>query len=92
VITPKVHLVAFMDRDPAFIFVGVPDERGRYLRTDTSVALVECPQCKAMVGEPCIGGHGYGGSTHVARRRAKSAAFGSRVGAEDVITIESEAA
>jgi len=68
-ITPKIHLVAHEDRSGHFIFVGVPDERGRYVRTDRSVAFVSCPMCHAVVGEPCKGGpHGYGGTTHVLRR------------------------
>ena len=52
-ITPSIRLVAFEDRFPNFIFVAVPNERGRYVRTDRSVALVHCPACKAVPGEPC---------------------------------------
>ena len=66
--TPRIQLVAFEDRDPVFVFVAVPDERGRYLRTDRSVVLVACDHCKAVKGEPCKGRNGYGGGTHVARR------------------------
>jgi hypothetical protein len=68
--TPRVSLVAWEDRLGNFIFVAVPNQRGRYVRTDKSVALVECPQCKAMIGEPCKGrnGDGYGGTTHHVRR------------------------
>jgi len=67
--TPAIKLVAWEDRDPHFIFVGIPDQRGRYLRTDSSVAFVSCPHCHAAVGEPCKGHGGkYGGTTHVARR------------------------
>lgn len=67
---PKIHLVAFADRTNHFIFVGVPNERGRYLRTDRSVALTSCPLCGAMVGEPCHDGHRrrYSGTTCHARR------------------------
>lgn len=69
-VTPKIHLVAFEDRQNNFIFVAVPDERGRYLRTDKSVALVSCQHCKSSVGEPCRSGYndGYSALTHVARR------------------------
>jgi hypothetical protein len=69
-VTPRISLVAFEDRDPHFIFVAVPDQRGRYLRTDRSVAFVACPQCHAMVGEPCKSrsGDGYSGTTHAWRR------------------------
>lgn len=51
--TPKISLIAYADRDPAFIFVAVPNERGRYLRTSHAVIEVPCPQCGALVGEPC---------------------------------------
>jgi len=76
---PAIKLVAWQDRDPHFIFVGVPDERGRYLRTDPSVALVSCPNCHAAVGEPCKGNGGkYGGTTHVSRRQANYKNWGHR--------------
>lgn len=67
-VTPRVSLVAWEDRQAGFIFVAVPDERGRYLRTDRSVAVYACPQCGALMGEPCRSKQGYGGGTHVARR------------------------
>ena len=35
------------------VFVKVPSERGRYMLTDMSVIAVECPNCGAMIGEPC---------------------------------------
>lgn len=73
--TPRVSLVAYEDRTSRFIFVSIPDQRGRYLRTDRSVALVGCPQCGAMVGEPCHGhtGDKWSSVTHYRRRaRAKS--------------------
>lgn len=69
-VTPRIQLVAFEDRKPGFIFVAVPDERGRYLRTDACVALVPCPFCKAVKGEPCKSKQGYGGGTHHHRRTA----------------------
>lgn len=75
-ITPRISMVAYECRHPGFIFVAVPNERGRYIRTDYSVANVACPQCGAAIGEPCLSrgkpGHTdakYGGGTHVARRR-----------------------
>ena len=81
-ITPKIHLVAFEDRSQEFIFVAVPDERGRYLRTDRSVAFVACPHCKATVGEPCrsSSGDGYSGTTHFVRRNANRQNWGKRAG------------
>lgn len=83
--TPRVSLVAWADRQSNFIFVAVPDERGRYVRTDKSVAFVPCPHCKAMVGEPCKGrvGDGYGGTTHYVRRNAAKAYWSRR--ADDVL-------
>ena len=66
--TPKIHLVAFPDRQNQFVFVAIPNERGRYLRTDRSVVLVSCPHCHSQIGEPCKGSHGYNGGTHYARR------------------------
>lgn len=67
-VSPSIRLVAYEDRAGCFVFVAVPDERGRYLRTDRSVVLVACPICKAIKGEPCKGRQGYGGMTHAARR------------------------
>lgn len=68
---PKITLVAFEARQPRFIFVSVPNERGRYVRTDASVALVACGHCKSIPGEPCKSGPGrYGGGTHAVRREA----------------------
>lgn len=72
-VTPSIKLVSYEDRVGGFVFVAVPDERGRYVRTDRSVVLVDCPLCKAIRGEPCKTGHrheGYGGTTHAARRYA----------------------
>lgn len=87
-VTPRIAMVAYSDRDPFFIFVAVPNERGRYLRTDSSVAMVACPLCKAQIGEPCLsrGDPGsvsakYGSTTHWVRR--KSVYRGSR--AADVL-------
>lgn len=85
---PRVSLVAWEDRQAGFIFVAIPDQRGRYLRTDKSVALVDCPHCKAIVGEPCRhkNGDGYGGTTHYVRRNLANRRFhGWRV--DDVLPV-----
>lgn len=66
---PVVRLVAFDDRPGKFIFVRVPDEYGRYVRTDPCVAHVPCPHCKVTVGEPCRFNGSYTAGTHSARRR-----------------------
>lgn len=85
--TPRISLVAYADRDPAFIFVAVPDHRGRYVRTDRSVAFVACPMCHAAIGEPCKGrnGDGYGGTTHAWRRDAARKYWG--MPADDVLAM-----
>ena len=69
-VTPSIKLVSYEDRVGGFIFVAVPDERGRYIRTDRSVALVACPMCRSIRGEPCKLSQGYSGSTHALRRTA----------------------
>lgn len=69
---PVISLVAWEDRGPVrFIFVRVPTERGRYLRTDPCVAYVPCPynSCGSTVGEPCKHNGRYVGGTHAVRRR-----------------------
>jgi hypothetical protein len=63
-----ISLVAYEDRIGKFIFVLVPNQRGRYLRTDRSVITVACPHCKSIIGEPCTSTQGYGGQTHHVRR------------------------
>lgn len=87
--TPRISLVAFEDRTPAFIFASIPDERGRYVRTDRSVALVGCRLCGALVGEPCFSGNPqrkrYGGTTHVWRRAAADRLVGRGYRADDVL-------
>jgi len=74
---PQIRLVAFDDRQGKFIFVAVPNEYGRYLRTDRSVAYVACELCGATVGEPCrhprIGK--YHGQTHAVRRHTFQVQF-----------------
>lgn len=82
---PKIHLTAYEDRQGKFIFVAVPDECGRYLRTTKSVSLVECPYCKSIAGEPCKGRHGYTGMTHVVRENLRKQRFGKWPDADDVV-------
>jgi len=79
-IIPKIHLVAFNDRDGK-IFVGIPNEPGRYLRTEMCVIERVCQTCKSGVGEPCsnLSDHRYrmnkikkyGCTVHTCRRRRK---------------------
>ena len=66
----SISLVAFEDRDPDKVFVKVPNERGRWMRTDLCVIAVECPQCNAHKGEPCKHNGKYWVGTHYVRRRA----------------------
>jgi hypothetical protein len=71
---PVISLIAFEDRAARFIFVRVPDDFGRYVRTDACVALVPCERCGATIGEPCKSwgkkpGR-YHGATHALRREA----------------------
>lgn len=86
-VTPRISLVAFEDRNPQFIFVAVPNERGRYLRTDRSVAQVACPQCRAIAGEPCKtgSGDGYSSTTHHVRRSGARWSWGWMRHADDVL-------
>jgi len=67
---PIISLIAFDDRSAKFIFVRVPNEFGRYLRTHPCVALVPCPyrECGATIGEPCKHKSGYVAGTHALRR------------------------
>ncbi len=66
---PSVSMLAFEDRYPRFIFVSIPNEHGRYLRTDPCVAHEPCPLCDATKGEPCKHGGRYVASIHYMRRR-----------------------
>lgn len=71
---PIISLIAFEDRPAKFIFVRVPDDFGRYVRTDPCVAKVPCERCGATIGEPCKSwgkkpGR-YHGATHALRREA----------------------
>lgn len=86
-VTPKLSLVAFGERTGDFIFVAIPDQRGRYLRTDKSVAVVACRQCKASIGMPCTtrGGDGWSSTTHSVRR-SDAKHLPNRRAADDVTT------
>jgi len=85
---PSISLVAWEERKGNFIFVAVPNEVGRYLRTDKSVATVECPQCGSVPGEPCKKMNGYGSATHYVRRNLANKRYGRRYGsmADDCIS------
>lgn len=69
---PTISLVAWADRDNKFVFVKVPNEWGRYVRTDPCVVRVPCPACGSVVGEPCRNKQNgtYWASTHADRRTA----------------------
>lgn len=75
---PTVKFIAYEDRFGGKIFVPDPTLRGRYIYTDRCVALVACPMCKSIPGEPCkrhyetYGNNGitYHTSTHAVRRQA----------------------
>lgn len=93
-IQPSISLVAWKDRQAGFIFVAIPGERGRYLRTKKPVALAACPHCESVTGEPCKSGHGpwgpndrwyYTGGTHCDRHIAAGMKTGSYSFADDVI-------
>ncbi len=90
-VTPKVAMVAYCDREPGKIFVAVPNQRGRYIRTDAAVALVACPHCEAMIGEPCLSRGSvsgtpnavYSGDIHLSRK--KMVYYGQRKGVSDIL-------
>lgn len=73
-ITPRISLVAYENQN--FVFVAVPNERGRYFRCEPVVVRAPCPACKASVGEPCFntyrfkkdGVRKYCSATHADRR------------------------
>lgn len=73
---PAIKLVAWSARHPDWCFVAVPNERGRYLRTDLSTVYVGCPYpgCLSIPGEPCKSHNGYTAGTHSVRRAAYQAA------------------
>ena len=96
---PKLSLVVWEARltGPAkYIFVAVPNERGRYVRTDVCVAFVGCEYCGVTVGEPCHNRGDwtrYHSMTHVSRRedynlRRKQGEFSGAV--MDVARFHSE--
>jgi hypothetical protein len=67
---PSIRLVAYADRGD-YVFVAVPNERGRWMRTDRAVVEVPCPACSSVCGEPCKGALvTYSVQTHFKRRRA----------------------
>lgn len=84
-VVPRIALVAYEARQPDFIFVAVPNQVGRYVRTDKSVAFMGCGICGAIVGEPCKSrnGDGYSGGTHHGRRLA-ARRYSSRI-VDDVL-------
>jgi len=86
-VAPSIRLVAFEDRQAQFVFVAVPNERGRYLRTDRSVVLVGCTLCKAIKGEPCRNRDWhYNAGTHAWRRSSAMAlSREERGGCDDLI-------
>jgi hypothetical protein len=61
----KAYILA---TSPTVAFVMHPLDRGRWLKTDASVVLVPCPQCKSVPGLPCVSAQGYGATTHYVRR------------------------
>lgn len=77
-----VRVVAFEDRQGAFVFVPVPEERARYVRTYWCAVVAACPACGAAAGEPCWGGRGVGGRPN---RRVSSVHADRRVRAWDVV-------
>lgn len=88
-VTPRITLVAWEDRQGNFVFVADPSQRGRYIRTDRSVLQVECPLCKAAVGEPCKTIRHkvpvYAGLTHYIRRREAQYLFPGQTRVDDLI-------
>jgi hypothetical protein len=95
-VTPSIKLVAYEDRQAGFVFVAVPDERGRYMRTDKSVPTTPCSLCGAIAGEPCFrlidGAKSYSASTHAVRRLdAKTRRYHRYREAHDVLHDESKA-
>lgn len=76
--TPSIRLVAWEDRMNQFIFVAVPNERGRYIRTHKCVAFVACPACNSIPGQPCISPNSgrYWAGTHGDRNTAYARQIG----------------
>lgn len=71
----RVHVVAFADRDPKWIFVPDTHNRGRYCRVPYWFAFTSCDHCGALEGQPCVShqfGRTYTGvdASHVMRRHS----------------------
>lgn len=66
-----ISLVAY-DGIRGKLFVKDPSLRGRWMITDLCVVHVPCPQCKAIVGEPCYrmvqGLRSYSNTVHYMRK------------------------
>jgi hypothetical protein len=76
-----IKRVAFEDRNGNFIFVRVPEEYGRYVRTSWAVAIAPCA-CGAKVGEPCFSGGIRSGS----RKRTGSSHADRHVAAHQILS------
>lgn len=50
-VMPKISLVAYLAE--GWVFVGVPGELGRYVKTHPCVVDTFCPYCESVAGEPC---------------------------------------
>jgi hypothetical protein len=71
----SVRVIAFADRQGRTVFVKVPGEYGRYVRTSVAVTVSPC-HCGAAVGEPCVGQYGRRtGSVHADRLVAADKLF-----------------
>jgi hypothetical protein len=58
-------------QDARFVFVRIL--RNTWVRLDACVAVADCPQCKAPIGQPCRGSDGLPRTpTHWMRRRKAS--------------------
>lgn len=72
-LSQRAHVVAYQDRDPAWIFVPDTFNRGRYCRVPYWFAFTTCEHCGALEGQPCVsdkGGKSYTGvdRSHTLRR------------------------
>ena len=77
---PKINLVAYKDLgNGKKIFVMVPDEINRWMKTELCVVCHECSQCGALIGEPCYDWKHfnsykikkYSAAVHYKRRKGK---------------------
>lgn len=50
---PAISLIAY-DAQDGDVFVSVPNEQGRWVKTHPSVLNHECKICGALKGEPCF--------------------------------------